>query len=58
MKKLTSWGYDDWESFKEDGFYTLQVFDTLEEMKPHVSSDLFLLINQAMEGPEIEDLDI
>lgn len=58
LKRLTSWGYDDWETFKEAGDYALRVFETLEEMKPHVSSDLYRMVNQAMEGPEIEEIDI
>ena len=57
LQKLASWGYD-YENFKESGTYTLQVFDTLEDLKPHVSGDLFQAVSQAMEGPEIEDLDI
>jgi EXLDI family protein len=57
LQKLMSWGYD-WESFKESGDYTLQVFETLEELKSHVSSDLYSAVIQSMEGPEIEELDI
>jgi EXLDI family protein len=57
LQKIASWGYD-WEAFREGGNYTLQVFDTLEELKPHVSGDLYEAVTLAMEGPEIEDLDI
>jgi EXLDI family protein len=57
LQRLMSWGYD-WETFKESGDYTLQVFETLEELKPHVSNDLYRAVSQAMEGPEIEELDI
>jgi len=57
LQKIASWGYD-WEAFKEAGDYTLQVFDSLEDMKPHITKDLFMAVSQAMEGPEIEDLDI
>lgn len=57
LQKLMTWGYD-WETFKESGNSTLQVFDTLEELKPHVSDDLYRAVSQAMDGPEIEDLDI
>ena len=58
LKRLTSWGYDDYQTFKEAGDYNLQVFDSLEDMKPHVSADLYRMVNQAMKGPEIEDIDI
>src|SRR5262245_14303364 len=57
LLKLSTWGYD-WETFKESGNYTLRVFDTLEELKPHVSDDLYRAVGQATDGPEIEDLDI
>jgi len=57
LQKILSWGHD-WESFKESGDYTLEVFDTLEELKAHLSSDLYKAVTLAMEGPEIEDLDI
>jgi EXLDI family protein len=58
IKRLSSWGYDDWDTYKDAGDYSLQVFETLEAMKPHVSSALFTMVNQAMQGPEIEDIDI
>jgi|GEM_PF-510808 len=57
LQKIMAWGFD-YEQFKESGDYTLQVFETLDEMKGHVSKDLFTAITQAMEGPEIEELDI
>jgi EXLDI family protein len=57
LKKLMGFGWD-WETFKESGDYSFQVFDTLEHLKSHVSKDLYQAISQAMEGPEIEDLDI
>lgn len=58
IKRLTAWGYDDWETFKQAGDYTLEVFETLEELKPNVSKELYKAITQAMEGPDIEELDI
>jgi EXLDI family protein len=57
LQKVMTWGYD-WEAFKESGNYTLQVFDTLEELKPHVPNDLYRMVSQGMDEPEIEDLDI
>jgi EXLDI family protein len=56
-RKLMFFGWD-WETFKESGDYSLQVFKTLEELKAHVSKQLFEAVSQAMEGPEIEELDI
>jgi EXLDI family protein len=57
LRRLMGFGWD-WETFKESGNYSLQVFKRLEDLKAHVSDDLYRTISQAMEGPEIEDLDI
>jgi EXLDI family protein len=57
LQKVMSWAYD-WETFKESGDYSLQVFETLEDLKAHVSDDLYRALSHAMEGPEIEELDI
>ncbi len=57
LQKILSWGYD-WEMFMESGDYSLEVFDTLEELKTHIPADLFKVVIQVMDGPEIEDLDI
>lgn len=57
FKKIAGWGYD-WDAFRESGDYLLEVFDTLEELKAHVSNELFMAVTRSMEGPEIEDLDI
>jgi EXLDI family protein len=58
IKRFTAWGYDDWQTFKEAGDYTFEVFETLEELKAHVSSDLYKAITMSMEGPDLEDIDI
>lgn len=57
LRKLMGFGWD-WERFKESGDYSLQVFETVEALKAHVSNDLFRAVIQAMDGPEIEVLDI
>lgn len=57
LQKVKSWAYD-WETFKESGDYSLQVFETLEELKAHISNELYQAVSQAMDGPEIEELDI
>src|SRR5262245_59727658 len=57
LLKLSTWGYD-WEAFKESGNYSLQVFNNLEELKAHISTELYQAVVQSMEWPEVEDLDI
>jgi EXLDI family protein len=57
LKSLMGFGWD-WETFKESGNYSLQVFKTDEDLRAHVSDDLYKAVSQAMDGPEIEQLDI
>jgi EXLDI family protein len=57
LRRLMGFGWD-WETFKESGDYSFQVFETLEKLKAHVSNDLFKAVSQAMEGPELDELDI
>lgn len=57
LQKIVSWGYD-WETFKESGEFMLEVFETLDELKARIPADLFKLVTQVTDGPEIEDLDI
>lgn len=57
LQRVMSWGFD-WETFKESGDYSLQVFESLEKLKTAISDDLYRAVSQAMEGPEIEELDI
>jgi EXLDI family protein len=57
VDKVIEWA----RSFEHIGIssdYSLQVFETLEDLKAHVSQDLFTAVTQSMEGPDIEDLDI
>ena len=56
-RRLMGFGWD-WETFKESGDYSLQVFRTLEDLKTQVSADLYTAVSQAMDGPEMEVLDI
>ena len=57
MLKLSTLGYD-WEAFKESGDYALQVYDTLEALKAHIPVELYQTVCQAMESPDVEDLNI
>lgn len=57
LQKIMTWGFD-YEQFKTSGNYAFEVVERLEDLKAHVSSDLYRAINGAMDGPEIEDLDI
>ena len=58
LKYFERWGYDDWESFRDAGDYELDVYETMEDLKPHVSAELYRAIGKAMEGPDIEEIDI
>lgn len=56
-RKLMFFGWD-WETFKVSGDYSLQVFKTLEDLRAHVSDDLYRAVIEAIEEPDIEELDI
>jgi EXLDI family protein len=47
-----------WSGWSEGSEYRLQVFDTPEELRQHVPSELYEAVLHALRGPEIEDLDI
>jgi EXLDI family protein len=57
LQKILSWGYD-WEAFMVSGDYSLEVFETLEELKARIPADLYKVVTQVMDAPEIEELDI
>ena len=57
LRSLMGFGWD-WETFKESGDYSLQIFKTIEALEAHVPYELFKAVSQAMDGPEIEVLDI
>ena len=57
LRKLMGFGWN-WETFKESGDYSLQVFATPQELKRHVSDELYAAVSRAMEGPDGEELDI
>ena len=57
LQKIISWGFD-WQLYLENGDYSLEVFDTLEELKAHIPDGLYQAVNQMLNLPDTEDLDI
>ncbi len=55
--KLWSLGWD-WKSFMVSGDYAFHVSETLEELKAHISEDLYKAVVQALAVPPGEELDI
>ena len=51
-------GWADWSGWFQGGEYRLEVFETLEELRERVPPELYDAVQQALKGPEIEDLDI
>ena len=47
-----------WPSWATGSDYTMEVFDTLEELKPHISEELYASVEHALRGEEVEFLDI
>jgi EXLDI family protein len=57
LQKIMSWGFD-WKLFLENGDYSLEVYDTLEELKSHIPEGMYQAVTQMMNWPDTEDLDI
>ncbi|WP_067932468.1 EXLDI protein [Alicyclobacillus kakegawensis] len=53
-EEYSSWRYDWWQS----GEATLEVYDSLEEVREHVPPELFALVEEASHEPPLEELDI
>jgi EXLDI family protein len=53
-----TWGGRDWFAFIEGDERRLDVYESLDELKPHITEDLFNTVTQAMRGEQDEFLDI
>jgi EXLDI family protein len=51
-------GATEWEAFKVSGQFNLEVFEGLEEIKPHIPEDLYKIVLDVVEDSPLEDLDI
>jgi EXLDI family protein len=64
LSKLAGINWDDlksmgWsEPYKESSSYSLMVLETLEDLKGRVPEELFTAVAQAMNLPDVEELDI
>jgi EXLDI family protein len=52
------WENWDWSSYSEDNELSLDVYDTLDELKEHIPEDFYESVVEALNGAEIEILDI
>jgi EXLDI family protein len=51
----------DWSTWRADvagNAYRMDIFETLEELKPHVAEELYNAVAQALRGEDVEFLDI
>lgn len=48
----------DWSNWTSGSEYTMEVYDTLDELKPHISDELFAAVEHALRGEDVEFLDI
>jgi EXLDI family protein len=53
-----SWGGQDWSAWAEGDERRLEVYPSLEELKPHIPEELASAVAQALRGEEDEFLDI
>ncbi|MGH2515766.1 MAG: EXLDI protein [Ktedonobacterales bacterium] len=48
----------DWSGWTSGSEYTMEVYETLDELKPHVSEELYAAAEHASRGEDVEFLDI
>lgn len=48
----------DWSAWSRGSAYDMEVYETLEELKPHVPDDLYAAATRAVSGETVEFLDI
>lgn len=48
----------DWSAWTSGSEYTMEVFDAVEELKPHISEELYAAVEHAKRGEDMEFLDI
>lgn len=53
-----TWSGQDWSAWIEGDERRLDVYESLDELKPHIADELFSAVTQAMRGEQDEFLDI
>jgi EXLDI family protein len=48
----------DWSNVADGGDYDMEVYDTLDDLKSHISPALFAAVERALKGEDVEFLDI
>jgi EXLDI family protein len=48
----------DWSTWTEGGEYDMEVYDTLDDLKPHISEEFYAAVAQRLRGDDVEFLDI
>ncbi|HEY7851320.1 MAG TPA: EXLDI protein, partial [Ktedonobacterales bacterium] len=48
----------DWSDWSNGGDYDMEVYESLEELKPHISDELYAAVARALRGDDVEFLDI
>lgn len=48
----------DWSTLTEGGEYDMEVYDTLEDLKSHISEEFYAAVAQRLRGDDVEFLDI
>ncbi|HEY7850132.1 MAG TPA: EXLDI protein [Ktedonobacterales bacterium] len=50
--------WSDWSDWSNGGDYDMEVYESLEELKPHISDELYAAVARALRGDDVEFLDI
>ena len=52
------WATMDWSAWSKGTSYRLDVYETLDELRPHIPADLLAAVERALRGEDVEVLDI
>ncbi|MGH2505539.1 MAG: EXLDI protein, partial [Ktedonobacterales bacterium] len=51
-------GRPSWSNWGEGGDYDMEVYETLDDLKPHIAEEFYAAVARAMRGDDVEFLDI
>jgi EXLDI family protein len=53
-----TWGWSSWRADVVGNEYRMEIFETLDDLKPHIADELYNAVAQTLKGEDVEFLDI
>lgn len=57
-QRWSQWQHYDWSEWSTGNEYRMNVYESLDDLKPHVAEELYTAVAQALRGEDVEFLDI